>query len=62
MGFSENAFPALTSKVESQVGTDALSREREDDIVTSLVEDLLVSSPQPAEASGSRAHIPGAWN
>lgn len=70
MGFTENAYPTLLEKVKAQVGDGNLTKEREDDIVTTLLEELLAMSPTPtptpAVASGSGARrdreIPGAWN
>jgi hypothetical protein len=68
MGFTENAYPSLLEKVKSQVGDGNLTKEREDDVVTTLLEELLAMSPapKPAVASGSGARrdrdIPGAWN
>jgi hypothetical protein len=68
MGFTENAYPSLVDKVKFQVGDSNLTKDREDDIVTTLIEDFLALSPapKPAVASGSGARrdrdIPGAWN
>jgi hypothetical protein len=68
MGFTENAYPSLLEKVKLQVGDGNLTKEREDDIVTTLLEELLTMAPtpKPAVASGSGPRrdrdIPGAWH
>lgn len=55
MGFSENAYPALPEKIKAQMPMGAtITREAEDDVVTTLLEELLTStSPVPNVASGS---------
>ncbi len=65
MGFTEKAHPDLPQKIKQLVPLDgAIVKDREDDIVTTLLEAMLASpkSPGPiASASGSR-DIPGGWN
>ncbi|KAF8078909.1 hypothetical protein FPV67DRAFT_1466825 [Lyophyllum atratum] len=64
MGFTDNAYPDLPSKIKAQLPSDAiLTQDAEDNIVTTLLEDLLTLSPKPpmASASGSR-EIPGTWH
>jgi len=56
MGFSENAYPALPEKIKAQMPLNGanISKEAEDDVVTTLLEELLVTgSPRPNVASGS---------
>jgi len=59
MGFSENAYPALPEKIKAQMPSNGaiISKEEEDNIVTTLLEELLAStsrSPRPNNvASGS---------
>ncbi|KAG5341588.1 hypothetical protein C0989_009069 [Termitomyces sp. Mn162] len=63
MGFSESTHPDLPSKIQAQLPFDGVVRnDSEDDIVTTLLEDLLALSPTSPVASGSGAReIPGAW-
>ncbi|RPD55926.1 hypothetical protein L227DRAFT_579397 [Lentinus tigrinus ALCF2SS1-6] len=60
MGFTPTKYPVLTSKVESRVPRHGeVSKEREDSIVTEVVEELLQTSPAPepqASGSGTRAN------
>ena len=46
MGFSENAYPELPQKIKAQmpVGGAIISKEAEDDVVTTLLEELLAST------------------
>ncbi|KAI0719983.1 hypothetical protein C8T65DRAFT_634506 [Cerioporus squamosus] len=55
MGFTSTKYPVLASEVESRVPRHGeVSKEREDSIVTDIVEDLLQTSPvREPEASGS---------
>lgn len=55
MGFSENAYPTLSEKIKAQIPPDgAISKEDEDDVVTTLLEELLATtSLRPNIASGS---------
>ncbi|KAJ7597486.1 hypothetical protein C8J56DRAFT_818074 [Mycena floridula] len=67
MGFTENAHPELTSKIKAQLPTNgSISKENEDDIVTNLLEELIMSPDKGPQASGSgsrgKDEIPGAWN
>jgi Wiskott-Aldrich syndrome protein len=53
MGFSESACPALPGKIKAQMPTNGvISKEAEDDVVTTLLEELL-GTPSPNVASGS---------
>jgi Wiskott-Aldrich syndrome protein len=66
MGFTENAYPSLPTKIKTQMPpTGVVNKDGEDDIVTTLLEELLSMSPKPA-ASGSGMRkdrdIPGAWH
>ena len=68
MGFSENAYPALPEKIKAQMPLKGaiISKETEDDIVTTLLEELLAStSPRPNVASGSGQQdvdMAGVWH
>jgi len=64
MGFSENSHPDLSEKIAALLPTGLLtSKNREDDIVTTLLEELIpVSAPPSHTASGRKNDvIPGAW-
>jgi hypothetical protein len=56
MGFSENAYPTLQEEIKAQmppIGT-TISKEAEDDVVTTLLEELLAPTSSRANlASGS---------
>lgn len=59
MGFSETAHPDLASKIRASLPEDgAVTRDKEDDIVTNLLEELVVRTKSPMAAgpvaSGSR--------
>lgn len=67
MGFTENAYPSLPSKIKTQIPTGGIiNKDSEDDIVTTLLEELLSMSPMPPATSGSGLKrdrdIPGAWH
>ncbi|KAG6910505.1 hypothetical protein DXG01_009924 [Tephrocybe rancida] len=64
MGFSENTHPELPTKIKAQLPSDGFVRnDSEDDIVTTLLEDLLAMSPKPQVASGSGVReVPGGWH
>lgn len=68
MGFTESAHPELPSKIKAQLPENGatISKENEDDIVTNLLEELIVLSPKVPHASGSglqdKDDIPGAWH
>lgn len=66
MGFTDNAYPNLTSNIRAQLpASGALTNEEEDNIVTTLLEELLAMSPKPPVASGSgggTGDIPGGWH
>jgi len=55
MGFSENAYPTLPEKIKDHMPLNGvISKEAEDDVVTTLLEELLATtSPRPNVASGS---------
>ena len=56
MGFSENACPTLPEKIKAQMPTNGvISKEAEDDVVTTLLEELLATpSANVASSSGQR--------
>jgi hypothetical protein len=67
MGFTELTNPALPGLIREKVPTThALQVEEEDDLVTTLIEDLLSAAPKTPVASGSGLKmdedIPGAWH
>lgn len=54
MGFAENSYPELPSKIKAQLPKDKMvTKEQEDDIVTNLLEGLLAQGPRSPIASGS---------
>lgn len=54
MGFTETSFPNLPGKIRAQMPTNGIiSKEVEDDVVTTLLEDLLAMSSRVPVASGS---------
>ncbi|KAF9469858.1 hypothetical protein BDZ94DRAFT_1243420 [Collybia nuda] len=66
MGFTENAYPDLPSKIRAQMPPSGIiSKDGEDDIVTTMLEELLAMSPKPpahsAFGAGDR-DVPGAWH
>jgi len=66
MGFMEKAYPTIPTMIKMHMrGGGSLTKEAEDDLVTTLLEELLALSPKPmASGSGLRRDrdIPGAWN
>lgn len=66
MGFTENAYPSIPTKIKTQMPPAGIvNKDSEDDIVTTLLEELLSMSPKPgASGSGLRRDrdIPGAWH
>ncbi|KAF7307050.1 F-box domain-containing protein [Mycena indigotica] len=62
MGITENAHPTLPAKIKEQLPEGNVSDEAEQNIVSTLVEELVFMSPKPT-ASGSRqnADVPGTW-
>lgn len=76
MGFSERAHPELSSQVRKLVdkesnGPAGLSHEKEEDIATTLVNELLQKQESTPVASGSQSKeakkereekLPGGWN
>jgi hypothetical protein len=63
MGFSESSFPDLPGKIKAAMPVNGvISKEREDDVVTSLLEELLARSGRSPVASGSKdLYSGGAW-
>ena len=66
MGFSGNAYPTLQEKIKAQMppsGT-TISKEAEDDVVTTLLEELLApTSSRSNVASGSgQRDMAEAWH
>jgi len=65
MGITEKAHPSLPAKIKEQLPEGTVSEDAENNIVSTLVEELLFMSPKPA-ASGSGlrdgdGELPGAW-
>ncbi|KAJ7619180.1 hypothetical protein DFH06DRAFT_1011292 [Mycena polygramma] len=66
MGITDKAHPSLPAKIKEQLPAEGtISEETENNIVSTLVEELLFMSPKPA-ASGSGLRdadheVPGAW-
>ncbi|KAF7311042.1 F-box domain-containing protein [Mycena chlorophos] len=64
MGITENGHPDLSAKIKKHLPEGNLSDEAEQNIVSTLVEELVFMSPRPvASGSGSKqnADVPGAW-
>lgn len=65
MGFSESAYPTLQEKIKAQmppIGT-TISKEVEDDVVTTLLEELLAPTSNVASGSGQRdVDMAEAWH
>lgn len=67
MGFAEAAHPNIPIKAKELIASlESLSKDREDDIVTTILEELLAKSPKPTPgASRSGVHsdrdLPGSW-
>jgi Wiskott-Aldrich syndrome protein len=68
MGFTESAYPNLPSRIKDLLDVNKpLSKDSEDDIVTTLLEELLETTPQQTSPVAGPAprddkNIPGAWN
>lgn len=68
MGFAEAAHPNIPFKVKELIASlKPLSKDREDDIVTTILEEMLARSPKPIPGpsrSGARndQDLPGAWH
>jgi hypothetical protein len=75
MGFTPTSYSSLPAKIESQVGPVApATKDEEDNVVTSVLEELLNMSPQssatPVPSRAERrqskiddsSSIPGSWN
>jgi len=64
MGFTENLHPNLPEKIATLLSTnDAISQDQEDEIVTTLLEELILLPPKPSQATtgGKNDKFPGAW-
>lgn len=63
MGFTENSHPQLPQRISSHVPDDGfISKDQEDDIVTTLLEELIPLPPKPSVPGSSRNDgPPGAW-
>ncbi|KAK0208751.1 hypothetical protein DFS33DRAFT_1305420 [Desarmillaria ectypa] len=62
MGFTEKGHPDMASTIRSQVPPDGeVTKEVEDNIVTTFIEELDVGLQTPPKPSGSKA-VPGAWD
>ncbi|KAF8167606.1 hypothetical protein B0H34DRAFT_670012 [Crassisporium funariophilum] len=65
MGFTEKSYPALPEKIKAQMPvTGAITKEQEDDVVTTLLEGLLAAAPRSPVASGSGLRdneVSGTW-
>jgi hypothetical protein len=65
MGFTDNAYPTLPTRIKDLLDVNKpVTKDGEDDIVTTLLEELLATAPQPSSGSGPREdkNIPGAWH
>lgn len=64
MGFSETSFPDLPGKIKIAMPVNGIiSKEREDDVVTTLLEEMLARSGRSPVASGSKdLHPGGTWS
>jgi Wiskott-Aldrich syndrome protein len=65
MGFAEAAHPNIPVKIKELIASfKPVTKDGEDDIVTTLLEELLAKSPKPTPGpSGSGARdLPGAWH
>jgi len=66
MGFSETSHPTLPDKIKAQMPSKGtISKEEEDDVVTTLLEELLAMSPRSPVASGSGRRnndLTGTWH
>ncbi|KAG7452295.1 uncharacterized protein BT62DRAFT_926507 [Guyanagaster necrorhizus] len=61
MGFTEKGHPDMTLTIRSHVPPDVeVTKEVEDNIVTTFIEELDAGHQTPPKASGSKA-VPGAW-
>lgn len=61
MGFSEASYPDLPDKIKAQTPTNgaAITKEEEDDAVTTLLEEMLAQSARSPGGSGVRG---GTWH
>jgi len=61
MGFTENVYPDLRQRIMDHLPTDgAITKDGEDDIVTTLLEAMLTESSVASGSGGS--DIPGSWH
>lgn len=66
MGFTANVYPSLPRKVNDLMAAfKPRTKDQEDDIVTTLLEELLALSPKPTPVPGSGTRkdldLPGSW-
>jgi Wiskott-Aldrich syndrome protein len=66
MGFTANVYPSLPRKINDQMADiKPRTKDQEDDIVTTLLEELLTFSPKPTPVPGSGNRkdldLPGSW-
>lgn len=61
MGFTEQDHQDLSMRVKTQLGEGPYNQEREDDIVTNLLEEMFMQSPKPGPAASSSRDIPNVW-
>jgi len=63
MGFTDNAYPTLPTRIKDLLDVNKpVTKDGEDDIVTTLLEELLAMTPQPSSGSGPREDKNGAWH
>ncbi|TFK30923.1 hypothetical protein FA15DRAFT_662990 [Coprinopsis marcescibilis] len=65
MGFTESSYPSLPGAVGARISSGGhVSKEDEDDVVTTLLEDLLASAPKAPTTPASLVQgssLPGGW-
>ncbi|KAF7971397.1 hypothetical protein HWV62_21236 [Athelia sp. TMB] len=66
MGFTEMNFPLLPGRIRDLLTSNKpTTKEAEDDVVTTLLEEML-AAPQPSTSAAAvrpnRENVPGAWN
>lgn len=68
MGFNERSYPNLSSRIDARLPMDAeISRDKEIDVVNSVVDDLLSESTMageqqpPAPRAGPSGTSPSPW-
>jgi hypothetical protein len=64
MGFTDNAYPTLPTRIKDLLDVNKpVTKDGEDDIVTTLLEELLATAPQPSGSGPLEdKNIPGAWH